>query len=126
MVTNERAEWGCGMKAGDLNLLAGMGQSYINLLGRITPSSEWMIDMVELAKAETVAMTAPITPAALFAAGWVYDTGDCAYRHPRIGDHVECEFNLADEPMVSVAGWRVFANSMHDINELVRLLGGAK
>lgn len=70
------------------------------------------------------AMRTPITPAALFAAGWVYDTGDCAYRHPRIGDHVECEFNLADEPMVSVAGWRVFANSMHDINELVRLLGG--
>lgn len=111
------------MKADQLELIAEKADRYADY---VVEGCDGVLAACRDARAESVSKRTPITPAALFAAGWVYDTGDCAYRHPCIGDHVECEFNLADEPMVSVAGWRVFANSMHDINELVRLLGGAK
>lgn len=80
------------------------------------------------------AMSQPITPAALVAAGWEQASGDDMVYLLRVGWlTIEVEFNIAGEATVTIdlpdAKLGILfrgISTMHDIGELARLLGGVK
>lgn len=86
-----------------------------------------------VAYAVAKAMRQPITAEALEAAGWKQASGDdMVYWTRACGPVLECEFNIAGEATVTIDLPEALTailfrgcRTMHDLREIVRLLGGA-
>lgn len=85
------------------------------------------------AEVEMAARLTPITPEALLADGWKQASGDdMVYFTMQAGQCLEVEFNIAEEWSVTIDMPEAMTGilfrgvrNMHDLRELVRLLGGA-
>jgi len=118
------------MKAEQLQLIAETAERYADY---VVQGCEEIYAARTAAFADVAAMQTPITAEELEAAGWEQASGDDMVYLLRVGWlTIEVEFNIAGEATVTI-DLRISdkigvlfrgVRTMHDIGELVRLLGG--
>jgi len=113
------------MKEQTLSDLADLVASHLNLM----PSrSEWSHAALKAAREELSTMQTPITPAALFAAGWNNDRDNRWSYRVDLLEWIIVEIVGDEARLIGAVDYYPLTGckTMHDFNELVRLLGGVK
>jgi len=85
-------------------------------------------DVIGIARAEIEAMQTPITPAALFAAGWNNDRENRWSYRVDLLEWIIVEFVGDEARLIGAVDYYPLTGckTMHDLNELVRIIGGVK